>query len=256
MTLLLHKQNRIARITLNRPEKLNAFNRDMALALQQELKNCDADDAIRCVVLTGAGRAFCSGQDLGEFRGELPEFETVIETCYNPLVRLLKSIRKPVLCAVNGIAAGAGANIALACDIVVAAASASFVQAFSKIGLIPDCGGTYFLPRLVGLQKATALAMLGDRVSAGDAEQLGMIYKCVADDQFEQEVDRIAGTLAGLPGTALMLIREAMMQSFTNGLDEQLEMEKQLQGRAGRTGDLREGLNAFLEKRPPRFTGK
>ena len=255
--ILLEKKNGVARITLNRPDKLNAFNRSLALGLQQQLKNCDEDDTVRSVLLTGTGRAFSSGQDLSEFPGgKLPVFEKIIEEYYNPIIRLLRTIRKPVLCAVNGIAAGAGANIALSCDMVVAAASASFVQAFSKIGLIPDCGGTYFLPRLVGLQKATAFMMLGDKISAADAEQNGMIYKSFEDNVFEDSAAQIAGTLARLPTTALILTRNALLQSFTNNLDQQLEVEKKLQDQAGHTMDFKEGITAFFEKRLPSFTGK
>jgi len=255
--ILLEKKNGIARITLNRPDKLNAFNRSMARGLQDQLKNCEEDDDIRCVVLTGSGRAFSSGQDLSEFPGgKLPDFEKVIDEYYNPVIRLLKSIRKPVLCAVNGIAAGAGANIALSCDIVVAAASASFVQAFSKIGLIPDCGGTYFLPRLTGLQKAAAFMMLGDKISAAEAEKYGMIYKFYEDALFGDSVNQIAASLAALPTKALLLTREALMQSFTNSLGQQLELEKKLQDQAGHTDDFKEGVTAFFEKRLPVFTGK
>jgi 2-(1,2-epoxy-1,2-dihydrophenyl)acetyl-CoA isomerase len=255
--ILLEKKNGIARIILNRPEKLNAFNRGMALGLQEKLTACDADDAIRSVVLTGSGRAFSSGQDLSEFpAGTLPVFEKVIDEYYNPVIRLLKSIRKPVLCAVNGIAAGAGANIALACDIVVARASASFVQAFSKIGLIPDCGGTFFLPRLVGLQRATALMMLGEKIGAEDAARYGMIYQYYEDERFEEAVNQIAASLAMLPTTALILTRTALLQSSGNTLDQQLELEKSYQDQAGHTRDFKEGVTAFLEKRLPVFTGK
>lgn len=255
--ILLEKKNGIARITLNRPDKLNAFNRSLAVGLQEQLKKADEADDIRCVILTGSGRAFSSGQDLSEFpAGKLPDFEKVIDEYYNPLIRLLKSIRKPVVCAVNGIAAGAGANIALSCDIVVATASASFVQAFSKIGLIPDCGGTYSLPRLVGLQKAAAFMMLGDKISAEEAEQYGMIYKCYEDGLFENSVNQIAASLAMLPTEALMLTRTALLQSFTNSLEQQLELEKKFQARAGHTDDFKEGVTAFFEKRLPVFTGK
>lgn len=255
--ILLEKKNRIARITLNRPDKLNAFNRSLAAGLQEQLKNCDEDHDVRCVILTGSGRAFSSGQDLSEFPGgKLPDFEKVIDEYYNPLIRLLKSIRKPVLCAVNGIAAGAGANIALSCDIVVAAASAFFVQAFSKIGLIPDCGGTYFLPRLVGLQKAAAFMMLGDKVSAAEAESYGMIYKSYGDEEFGNSVNQLAASLATLPTKALMLTRTALMQSFANSLEQQLELEKKLQDQAGHTRDFKEGVTAFVEKRLPVFTGE
>ncbi|MFI5194057.1 MAG: enoyl-CoA hydratase-related protein [Chitinophagales bacterium] len=255
--ILLEKKNGVAKIVLNRPDKLNAFNRSMAQGLQQHLKDADEDETIRCILLTGSGRAFSSGQDLGEFPGgELPDFEKVIEEYYNPLIRLLRTVRKPVLCAVNGIAAGAGANIALSCDIVVATTSASFVQAFSKIGLIPDCGGTYFLPRLIGLQKASAFMMLGDKIGAAEAERIGMIYKCFEDAVFEESAVQIAGTLARLPTKTLMLTRHALMQSPTNTLDQQLDLEKKLQDRAGHTDDFKEGITAFFEKRLPLFKGK
>jgi 2-(1,2-epoxy-1,2-dihydrophenyl)acetyl-CoA isomerase len=250
-------KDHVAKISLNRPEKLNAFNRAMALELQEQLLACDENDDVRVVVLTGAGRAFCSGQDLSEFpTDQLPDFEKVIDEYYNPLIRILKTIRKPVLCAVNGIAAGAGANIALACDIVIAASSAVFVQAFSKIGLIPDCGGTFFLPRLIGVQKATALMMLGDKISAVEAEKLGMIYSCAEDDVFEEKVIQIALVLSKLPTTALVLTRKAILESFSNTLEEQLDTEKKLQDKAGHTRDFGEGVTAFLQKRTAVFTGK
>src|SRR5664279_3286479 len=212
--ILFEIREQVAHLSLNRPEKLNAFNRTMALELQDQLLACDEDDSVRAVLLTGSGRAFCSGQDLSEFPADrLPDFEKVIDECYNPVIRLLKTIRKPVLCAVNGIAAGAGANIALACDIVVAVSSASFVQAFSKIGLIPDCGGTFFLPRLIGLQKATALMMLGDKVTAAEAERMGMIYACFEEADFPVKAIAIAATLAKLPTVALILTRKALLES-------------------------------------------
>jgi 2-(1,2-epoxy-1,2-dihydrophenyl)acetyl-CoA isomerase len=190
--ILFELNGSIAILTLNRPEKLNALNRSMALELQDQLLACEENDTVRAVLLTGAGRAFCSGQDLMEFPPDrMPDVEKAIDENYNPVIRLLKTIRKPVVCAVNGVAAGAGANIALACDIVVASSSASFIQAFSKIGLIPDCAGTFFLPRLIGLQKATALMMLGDKISAAEAERMGMIYAC-----FEENDRRGAGKTA------------------------------------------------------------
>jgi 2-(1,2-epoxy-1,2-dihydrophenyl)acetyl-CoA isomerase len=255
--VLFEIREQIAHLTLNRPEKLNAFNRSMAIELQDHLLACDEDDSVRSVLLTGSGRAFCSGQDLSEFPADrLPDFEKVIDEYYNPVIRLLKTIRKPVLCAVNGIAAGAGANIALACDIVVAASSASFVQAFSKIGLIPDCAGTFFLPRLVGLQKATALMMLGDKVSASEAERIGMIYAWYEESDFEEKTNRLAATLAKLPTAALILTRKALLESSTNNLEEQLELEKKFQQKAGHTRDFMEGVSAFLQKRVPLFTGK
>ncbi|HEY4936360.1 MAG TPA: enoyl-CoA hydratase-related protein [Puia sp.] len=255
--ILFELRGNIALLTLNRPEKLNALNRSMALELQDQLLACDENDAVRAVLLTGAGRAFCSGQDLMEFPPDLvPDIEKAIDENYNPVIRLLKTIRKPVICAVNGIAAGAGANIALACDIVVAVSSASFVQAFSKIGLIPDCGGTFFLPRLIGLQKATALMMLGDKISAAEAERMGMIYACFEENDFTEETQKIASTLAKLPTVALMLTRKALLESSTNNLEEQLYLEKKFQQKAGLTQDFKEGVTAFLQKRAPLFTGK
>ncbi|HSZ34456.1 MAG TPA: enoyl-CoA hydratase-related protein [Puia sp.] len=255
--ILFDVKDHIARVSLNRPEKLNAFNRSMALELQDQLLACDENDEVRAVLFTGEGRAFCSGQDLSEFPADrLPDFEKVIDEYYNPVIRLLKTIRKPVLCAVNGIAAGAGANIALACDIVVAISTASFTQAFSKIGLIPDCGGTFFLPRLVGLQKASALMMLGDKISAAEAERMGMIYACFEENEFAEKVFQIAETLAKLPTVALILTRKALMESSTNNLEEQLDLEKKYQQKAGLTKDFKEGITAFLQKRAPLFTGK
>jgi 2-(1,2-epoxy-1,2-dihydrophenyl)acetyl-CoA isomerase len=255
--ILLEVKDQIARLSLNRPEKLNAFNRNMALELQDQLLACDENDDIRAVLFTGAGRAFCSGQDLSEFpQDSVPDFEKAIDENYNPVIRLLKTIRKPVICAVNGVAAGAGANIALACDIVVAVSSASFVQAFSKIGLIPDCGGTFFLPRLVGLQKATALMMLGNKISAKEAETMGMIYACIEENDFIEKTWQLAGTLAKMPTAALILTRKALLESFANSLEQQLELEKKFQHKAGNTRDFKEGVAAFLQKRVPVFTGK
>jgi 2-(1,2-epoxy-1,2-dihydrophenyl)acetyl-CoA isomerase len=255
--ILFELKDNIAVLTLNRPEKLNALNRSMALELQDQLLACDENDAVRAVLLTGAGRAFCSGQDLQEIPPDrIPDIEKDIDEKYNPIIRLLKTIRKPVVCAVNGIAAGAGANIALACDIVVASSSAAFVQAFSKIGLIPDCGGTFFLPRLIGLQKATALMMLGDKISASDAERMGMIYASFDEVDFVEKTHLIAATLAKLPTVALMLTRKALLESSTNNLEEQLELEKKFQEKAGSTHDFKEGVSAFLQKRTPAFIGK
>ncbi|HXB30344.1 MAG TPA: enoyl-CoA hydratase-related protein [Puia sp.] len=255
--ILFELKDNIALLTLNRPEKLNALNRSMALELQDQLLACDENDAVRAVMLTGAGRAFCSGQDLQEFPPDrMPDIEKAIDENFNPVIRLLKTIRKPVVCAVNGIAAGAGANIALACDIVVAISSAAFIQAFSKIGLIPDCGGTFFLPRLIGLQKATALMMLGDKISAADAERMGMIYASFEEIDFIEKSLLIATTLAKLPTVALILTRKALLESSTNNLEEQLELEKKFQQKAGLTHDFKEGVAAFLQKRTPAFIGK
>lgn len=247
----------VGKITLRRPKVFNSFNRAMALEVQQALDECKSNDEVRAVYLTGEGKAFCAGQDLQEaIDPEGPELSKIVSEHYNPMIVKIRRIRKPVVCAVNGVAAGAGANIALACDITVAAESASFIQAFSKIGLIPDSGGTYFLPRIVGMQKAAALMMLGDKVSATDAEQLGMIYKAVADDDFESESWSIATRLAKMPTVGLGLTKCALNRSFGNNLDRQLALEDEMQTKAGGTADYEEGVNAFLEKRKPEFKGK
>lgn len=250
-------KNAVAIITLNRPEKFNAFTREMALLLQQMLDDCAADKAVRAVYLTGSGKAFCAGQDLGELTGEnAPGIEKILSEHLNPLVKRIRQLEKPVVCAVNGVAAGAGANIALCCDIVVACRSASFIQAFAKIGLIPDSGGTYILPRLVGWQKATALMMLGEKVAAAEAEKIGMIFRVLEDETFAAGSMAIASTLAAMPSKALALTKEALNASFSNTLEQQLQVEDKLQSASGQTRDYREGLQAFLEKRAPVFTGE
>ncbi|MEO7311662.1 MAG: enoyl-CoA hydratase-related protein [Chitinophagaceae bacterium] len=256
-TILFEIQNHVAVVTLHRPEKFNAFNREMALELQSVLDACAIDEKIRCVYITGAGKAFCAGQDLSELIGDdAPGFEQILSEHYNPIVMLIRKLEKPVVVAVNGVAAGAGANIALCGDVVVAAVSASFIQAFGKIGLIPDSGGTYHLPRLVGWQKASALMMLGDRVPAIEAAAIGMIYKVIDDENFAIESMKIAGTLAAMPTRGLALTKQALNASFTNNLEQQLKVEDQLQYAAAHTADYSEGVASFLEKRAPIFKGK
>jgi 2-(1,2-epoxy-1,2-dihydrophenyl)acetyl-CoA isomerase len=229
----------------------------MALQLQQALDACAADIAVRAVFITGNGKAFCAGQDLSELTGkDAPGFEIILAEHYNPIITKIRAIEKPVVCAVNGVAAGAGANIALACDIVVATASASFIQAFSKIGLIPDSGGTYTLPRLIGMQKATALMMLGDKVTAADAEKMGMIYKVYSDEEFTNAAYNIAQTLANMPTKGLALTKIALNQSLQNTLQQQLQVEDTLQYKAAHTADYKEGVAAFIEKRTPIFKGE
>jgi 2-(1,2-epoxy-1,2-dihydrophenyl)acetyl-CoA isomerase len=250
-------KDHIAFITLNRPEKFNAVNREMALSLQTMLDECANLKEVRAVHLTGAGKGFCAGQDLAEVTGTLDSgIEKLLAEYYNPIVTKLRNLPKPVVAAVNGVAAGAGANIALCCDIIVAAQSASFVQAFSKIGLIPDSGGTYFLPRLVGWQKAAALTMLGEKIGATEAERMGMIYKVFADEELQTASVALASKLAQLPTKALALTKQALNHSATNSLEAQLLLEDELQQQAARTADYREGVQAFLEKRTPLFKGE
>jgi len=248
----------IARITLNRPKAYNSFNREMALALQKALDDCHGDSKVRLIVIQGAGKAFSAGQDLVEVtdQAQNPGFEKILEEHYGPIIRKIRTTEKPIIAAVNGVAAGAGANIALACDIVIASEKASFIQAFSAIGLIPDSGGTFFLPRLIGFQKASALAMLGDKVSAEEAERLGMIYKVIKDGDFDQEVERLAARMAKMPTKGLALTKKAFNQALSNSLDEQLKAESKLQIEAGQTHDYQEGVAAFLEKRKAEFKGE
>lgn len=256
-SILFEIQNGIARITLNRPDKYNAFNREMALLLQQHLHTCNNDATIRCVYITGSGKAFSAGQDLDEVTApDGPDVTTILSQHYNPIILKIRALQKPVVAAVNGVAAGAGANIALCCDVVVAAQGASFIQAFSKIGLIPDSGGTYFLPRLVGWQKASALMMLGDKVTATEAEQIGMIYKVLPDEDFTTASWSIAQTLAQMPTKGLALTKQALINSLTNSLEHQLQEEEHLQMQAGNTHDYKEGVQAFLQKRKPAFKGE
>ncbi|MCE3280039.1 MAG: 2-(1,2-epoxy,2-dihydrophenyl)acetyl-CoA isomerase [Bacteroidetes bacterium] len=247
----------VLKITLNRPDKFNSFNREMALQLQAALDNAGSDKNIRAIYLTGEGKAFCAGQDLSEAMDKSgPGIERIVREHYNPIILKIRSIEKPVICAVNGVAAGAGANIALACDVVVAASSVSFIQAFSKIGLIPDSGGTFFLPRLIGFGKASALMMLGDKISASDAERMGMIYKVSEDSNLQAEAMSIAKTLADMPTFGIGLTKKLMNQSMTNSLEQQLKAEGDEQVKAAQSYDYNEGVNAFLEKRKPVFKGE
>ena len=257
MTILKKLENGVLTLTLNRPTVFNSFNKEMALTLQDELKKAVLNDEVRAILLTGEGKAFCAGQDLKEVTTpELnPGFRKILEEHYNPIIQKIRTIEKPIIAAVNGVAAGAGANIALACDIVVAAESASFIQAFSKIGLIPDSAGTFFLPRLIGFQKASALMMLGDKVSAAEALDMGMIYKLFPVATFEEEVVTLANTLANMPTKALGLTKRLLNQSLTNNLEQQLALESDLQIEASSSNDYKEGVTAFVEKRKPEFKG-
>lgn len=255
-SVLSHIENGVALLTLNRPDKLNAFNREMALLLQQLLDECAQQEDVRCICITGAGKGFCAGQDLAEVVDpEGPGMEKILSEHYNPIITRIHQLRKPVVAAVNGVAAGAGANIALCCDIVVAAESASFIQAFSKIGLIPDSGGTYTLPRLIGKQLASALMMTGDKVTANQAAQIGMIYKAVPDAEFETAVKAMSLQLAAMPTYALALTKQALNASSHNSLDQQLGLEDKLQQQAAASHDFKEGVTAFIEKRKPVFKG-
>jgi 2-(1,2-epoxy-1,2-dihydrophenyl)acetyl-CoA isomerase len=245
-------------ITLNRPEKLNSFNPAIHKGLADAMTRAESEAAIRCLLITGAGRGFCAGQDLGErdMKAAAIDLGSGLETWYNPLVKRMRALPKPIVCSVNGVAAGAGANFALACDIVLAARSASFIQAFVKIGLVPDCGGSYFLPRLAGVQRAMALAMTGDRLSAEDAERWGLIWKCVDDANLQQESEKLSRALAKGPTKSLGLIKRAMYSSANNDLSAQLDLERDLQREIGKGEDYREGVAAFLEKRAPQFKGR
>lgn len=255
--ILFKVKSNLALLTLNRPEKLNAFTREMALSLQDKLDECQERTDIRCVYLTGSGRAFSAGQDLEEVMDPNGlRIDRILSEHYNPIVKRIRKLTKPVVAAINGIAAGASANIALCCDITVASKSASFTQAFSKIGLIPDSGGTYFLPRLVGWQKASALFMLSEKITAEEAERIGMIYKVLPDEIFSEQSLQIAATLCHMPPRALQYTKQAINHSFINNFEDQLHEEELLQEKAGYTKDFKEGIEAFLQKRKPNFTGE
>lgn len=256
-SIIASKENGIGVIKLNRPDKFNSFNREMALSLQAALDDFASDSAIRCVYITGEGKAFCAGQDLSEaIDVNGPGIQTIVREHYNPIIKKIRNLQKPVVCAVNGVAAGAGANIALACDIVIAGSSASFIQAFSKIGLVPDSGGTYFLPRLIGFQRASALMFLGDKVPALDALSMGMIYKVVEDDKLQTDAMSVAITLSLMPTKGIALTKQLLNESMNNSLEAQLDREEINQAQAGITYDYNEGVNAFLEKRKPIFKGE
>lgn len=257
MVLQFTKENGVGTLQFNRPDKFNSFNQELAFAVQKALDACQADDEIRVIVLTGSGKAFCAGQDLVEATDPNgPPLKNIVGEHYNPIIRKIREIEKPIIAAVNGVAAGAGANIALACDIVVAKKSASFIQAFSAIGLIPDSGGTFFLPRLVGAQKALALMITGDKVMADEAEAMNMIYKAVDDEEFESFISEMTLKMAKMPTVGYGLTKRAVNESFNNNLREQLNLEEELQAIAGSTHDFKEGTQAFVEKRKPKFLGK
>jgi 2-(1,2-epoxy-1,2-dihydrophenyl)acetyl-CoA isomerase len=255
-SILFEIKDAIGFITLNRPDKLNSFNREMALLMQDALDKCK-DKEVRCVYITGNGKAFSAGQDLAEVVDPNgPGMKKILSEHYNPIVTRIRNLEKPIVAAVNGVAAGAGANIALCCDIVVAAQSSSFLQAFSKIGLIPDSGGTFTLPRLIGWQKASALMMLGEKVTAADAEKMGMVYKVFPDEQFAENAVLIAQYLAKMPTKGLAYTKQVLGHAFDNSWEEQLQDEDIFQQLAAQTADYKEGVQAFLEKRQPLFKGE
>lgn len=256
-SIRFYTDNGVGYITLNRPDKYNAFNRSMAIQFQQALDTCAADNAIRCVHITGMGKAFCAGQDLAEVVDPNgPGMKKILAEHFNPIVKKITALEKPVVAVVNGVAAGAGANIALCADVVIASEQAVFIQAFSAIGLIPDSGGTFYLPRLIGQQKASALMMLGDKITAAEAERMGMIYKVFSGDTLAEESKSLANKLAQMPTRGLALTKLALQQSALNTFDQQLALEDQLQQLAAATVDFQEGVAAFLEKRKPIFTGR
>lgn len=259
-TVLVGLDAGVLTLTLNRPDKLNSFNEEMHLALRAGVQRAGDDDGVRAVLLTGAGRGFSAGQDLGDRDPRkattAPDLGRTLQTFYNPTLRMIRALEKPVICAVNGVAAGAGANIALACDIVFAARSAKFIQAFSKIGLVPDAGGSWSLPRILGEPRAKALALLAEPLDAETAASWGLIWKAVDDAVLLDEARAVAARLAAGPTRGLGLTKRAIQAAASNSLDAQLDLERDLQGEAGRTADYAEGVLAFLEKRKAEFTGR
>jgi len=258
-TITFDVSNGVATLKLNRPKALNSFTREMHSEVREAMRQVTEDSGIRCLVLTGEGRGFCAGQDLGDRAVKndegAPDLGESVKKNYNPLIHSIMNLPKPVICAVNGVAAGAGSSIALACDIVLAARSASFIQSFSKIGLIPDSGGSWNLPRAIGLARAKGLALLGDRLSAEMAEEWGLIWKCVDDDQLQAEAQKLARHFATQPTVALGRIKKLLHESASNTLDTQLDLEQQAMKTLGQSDDYREGVAAFMEKRSPRFKG-
>jgi len=256
--ILFEVDQGVARITLNRPDVLNSIHTAMSGEIREALAQAAREREIRAVLLTGTGRGFCAGQDLDEVRpgATAGDFAAHVRTVYNPLVRALRALEKPVVCAVNGVAAGAGANLALACDLVLAAEDASFVEVFAKIGLVPDTGGSFFLPRLVGMARATALTMLAEKVTAQRAVEIGLIYRVCPAASLQEEASTLARHLAAQPTFGLGLTKRLLNAAGSNDLDAQLELEAELQGAAGRSADYAEGVAAFLTKRKPVFTGQ
>ncbi|MCI5058583.1 MAG: enoyl-CoA hydratase-related protein [Flavobacteriales bacterium] len=254
--ILIEIKNKVGKITLNRPESFNSFTLEMAREVQTALDEFAVNDEVRAIILTGNGKAFCAGQDLKEATNSGHSIEYMVENTYNPIIRKIRNIEKPVVAAVNGVAAGAGANIAIACDITFASKTVSFIQSFSNISLIPDSAGTFFLPRLIGMQRASATMFLADKISADQAKEIGMIYEVVEPEKLTETVEQFAEALADRPTKGIGLTKRALNQSFTNSLEEQLDLEKEIQALAGKSSDHKEGVQAFLEKRKPNFVGK
>jgi 2-(1,2-epoxy-1,2-dihydrophenyl)acetyl-CoA isomerase len=258
--IIVEKIGSVSKVTLNRPDVLNSFNAQMARELRGAVDDARADKTVRAVLITGAGRAFCAGQDLSDVpastEGAPADLGLHLRGTYNALIKSIRKLELPVVCAVNGVAAGAGANLAIACDIVLASENASFIQSFAKVGLIPDSGGTFFLPRIVGLPRATALMMTADKIDARRAYEIGMVYRVCAPETLQDDAMGLAAHLAAMPTRGLALTKRALNASLTNDLDAQLELEADLQSEAGRTHDFAEGVNSFLEKRKPNFTGE